>query len=95
MSIRFKTLKLEGFRPFRNSAKIELSSIDNKPVTAIIGNNAAGKTSLFHALNWVWYGEIYSKRGVKIPNHRIVNKANQQQGNAHTQVELEFDNEGK
>ncbi len=51
-----KSLRLENFRQFKGTNKIEFSCDLEKNVTIILGDNTFGKTTLLQAFNWCFYG---------------------------------------
>ncbi len=51
-------IELKNFRAYKNS-KIVLSKAGEKNVTLIYGENGAGKTTFFYAINWCFYGRRY------------------------------------
>lgn len=51
-----KSLRMENFRQFKESNKIEFSMDSEKNVTIILGDNTFGKTTLLQAFNWCFYG---------------------------------------
>ena len=53
-----KTLRMENFRQFRGTTKVDFSCDPNKNVTIILGDNTFGKTTLLQAFNWCFYGKV-------------------------------------
>lgn len=53
-----KTLRMENFRQFRGTTKVEFSCDPEKNVTIILGDNTFGKTTLLQAFNWCFYGKV-------------------------------------
>lgn len=51
-----KSLRMENFRQFKGSNKIDFSMDSEKNVTIILGDNTFGKTTLLQAFNWCFYG---------------------------------------
>lgn len=51
-----KSLRMENFRQFKGSNKIDFSMDPRKNVTIILGDNTFGKTTLLQAFNWCFYG---------------------------------------
>lgn len=51
-----KSLRMENFRQFKGSNKIDFSMEPGKNVTIILGDNTFGKTTLLQAFNWCFYG---------------------------------------
>jgi len=56
MAIRFGTLIIENFGPYKGRQSIALDTSDEAPVVLIFGENTLGKTQLFSALRWCLYG---------------------------------------
>lgn len=53
-----ETLRMENFRQFRGTTKVDFSCDPEKNVTIILGDNTFGKTTLLQAFNWCFYGEV-------------------------------------
>ena len=53
-----KTLRMENFRQFRGTTKVDFSCDPEKNVTIILGDNTFGKTTLLQAFNWCFYGKV-------------------------------------
>lgn len=53
-----KTLRMENFRQFRGTTKLDFSCDPEKNVTIILGDNTFGKTTLLQAFNWCFYGKV-------------------------------------
>ena len=53
-----KTLRMENFRQFRGTTKVDFSCDSGKNVTIILGDNTFGKTTLLQAFNWCFYGKV-------------------------------------
>lgn len=51
-----KSLKLINFRQFKGESVIEFSVDPLKKATIIMGENAAGKTTLIESFSWIFYG---------------------------------------
>jgi DNA sulfur modification protein DndD len=56
MTLRFESLSLKNFGPYREIADLSLTTAPESPVVVIHGENTLGKTSLFRALRWCLYG---------------------------------------
>ncbi len=54
-----KTLRMENFRQFRGTTKIDFSCDSEKNVTIILGDNTFGKTTLLQAFNWCFYKKVH------------------------------------
>lgn len=66
-------IELKNFRAYKN-AKIVLSKPGKKNVTLIYGENGAGKTTFFYAINWCFYGRRYKSFEIIPKNIRIDGK---------------------
>lgn len=56
MSLRFETVSLKNFGPYRGIDELSLTTDPESPIVVIHGENTLGKTSLFRALRWCLYG---------------------------------------
>lgn len=56
MTLRFESLSLKNFGPYRKVDELSLATDPESPVVVIHGENTLGKTSLFRALRWCLYG---------------------------------------
>jgi DNA sulfur modification protein DndD len=62
MTLRFESLSLKNFGPYRSVDSLELESGFDSPVVVIHGENTLGKTSIFRALRWCLYGAPEAER---------------------------------
>jgi DNA sulfur modification protein DndD len=53
-----KSLRMENFRQFKGSTKVEFCCDPERNVTIILGDNTFGKTTLLQAFNWCFYGTV-------------------------------------
>ena len=53
-----KTLRMENFRQFRGTTKVDFSCDPEKNVTIILGDNTFRKTTLLQAFNWCFYNKV-------------------------------------
>lgn len=53
--MRLKSLRLENFRQFRGTNKLEFAADTQKNVTIILGDNTFGKSTLLQAFSWCLY----------------------------------------
>ena len=51
-----KSLRMENFRQFKGTTKVDFSCDPDRNVTIILGDNTFGKTTLLQAFNWCLYG---------------------------------------
>ena len=56
MSLRFETLSLKNFGPYREINELNLEADPDAPIVVIHGENTVGKTRIFRALRWCLYG---------------------------------------
>lgn len=56
MTLRFESVSLKNFGPYREINDLSLTTEPESPVVVIHGENTLGKTSLFRALRWCLYG---------------------------------------
>lgn len=55
--MKLENIQIENFRQYYGVQRLKFSTDPVKNITVINGNNGAGKTSFFVALNWCLYGE--------------------------------------
>lgn len=53
-----KSLRMENFRQFKGTTKVDFSCDAEKNVTIILGDNTFGKTTLLQAFSWCFYGTV-------------------------------------
>jgi DNA sulfur modification protein DndD len=56
MSLRFESVSLKNFGPYRHIDGLNLATDPDAPIVVIHGENTLGKTRLFRALRWCLYG---------------------------------------
>src|SRR5690242_806161 len=56
MSLRFDSLTLRNFGPYRDVPELDLATQPESPIVVIHGENTLGKTRIFRALRWCLYG---------------------------------------
>ena len=56
MSMRFESITIRNFGPYRRIDSLNLATTARAPVVLIHGENTMGKTRLFRALRWCLYG---------------------------------------
>ena len=88
MKLNYITLK--NFRSYYNEQTLSFTTDEHRHVTVIHGANGAGKTSLFVAFNWCFYGTEFVQRKFgnigKLENRRALRDDN----SAETLVEIGF-----
>lgn len=57
--ITLESLKLVNFGSYCGENNVELAPNGTRNVTAVVGSNGDGKSTLFFALNWALYGDDY------------------------------------
>ena len=92
--IRFKKLQMKNWMSFDGHHIIEFPS--NNGVILIRGENGKGKTAIFNAIRWAWYGKIQSNTSNRsIPIYKFINDNQKNSMNYEMYVSIEFDLEGK
>ncbi len=70
-----KALRMENFRQFRGTTKVDFSCDPRKNVTIILGDNTFGKTTLLQAFNWCFYGKVnFDQRPDFLLNYEVSNE---------------------
>ena len=87
-------IRISNFGPFKGKQVFSPSYGVNNSLTLVFGDNMRGKTSLFNALKWVLYGEVYDRHKELINPADFLNKESKSEGNRDFWIELEFINEG-
>ena len=98
MSLRFESVSLKNFGPYRNIDALNLETDPEAPIVLIHGENTLGKTSLFRALRWCLYG---SPEAAKVPIQvarnlgEYLNRPAQRHGETDMQVSMRFTADGQ
>ena len=72
-----KSLRMENFRQFKGTTKVEFSCDPEKNVTIILGDNTFGKTTLLQAFNWCFYGKVmFDQRPDFLINYEVASAMN-------------------
>ena len=73
--LRFISLTVEDFGPFKGTQTIDFTNEDG--VTFIWGNNGRGKTTLLNVFRYALYGKFQNRRGavVDFPILRVAPRA--------------------
>lgn len=83
-----KSLRMENFRQFKGTTKVEFSTDPIKNVTIILGDNTFGKTTLLQAFNWCFYGTVVFPNN---PDFLLnLEKANDMMNGDTNEVEVEI-----
>ena len=86
--MKFTKITLENFHQYKGLNTIVLDTSSNKPVNIIVGENGAGKSNFFIAINWCLYGDINADINNSLLNeHDIGDKIN-----LSVKIELEDNN---
>jgi DNA sulfur modification protein DndD len=98
MSLRFESVSLKNFGPYREIEGLNFESNPEAPIVLIHGENTLGKTSLFRALRWCLYG---SPEVAKTPMQaarnlgEYLNRPAQRDGETDMQVSMNFTANGQ
>ena len=68
MSLRFESVSLKNFGPYREVNELNLETEPEAPIVVIHGENTMGKTRMFRALRWCLYG---SPEAAKTPDQAL------------------------
>ena len=92
--MKINHIKLKNFRSYYGEQTLSFTIDEDRHVTVIHGANGAGKTSLFIAFNWCFYGTGFVQRKFGniglLENRRAIRDDN----SAETMVEIEFSYRG-
>ncbi|WFE62420.1 AAA family ATPase [Micromonospora sp. WMMD714] len=93
MSLRFESVSLKNFGPYREIDTLNLETDSSAPIVLIHGENTLGKTSLFRALRWCLYGSPESgSTPVQAARHlsEYMNRPASRDGEVDMQVSMQF-----
>ena len=86
--MKITKVELENYRPFKGTGiEFDLST-NGRNIILIKGKNGAGKTSLFHAVHFVFFGESREDEGFSVNAERA------SEGDGITSVKVLFTHEG-
>lgn len=71
MSLRFESVSLKNFGPYREIDSLNLETQPEAPVILIHGENTLGKTRLFRALRWCLYGSLIPQQPVAVATQQL------------------------
>lgn len=91
--LRFTSLTVENFGPFKGSQTIDLSNEDG--VSIVWGNNGRGKTTLLNIFRYALFGKIQNRRGIVKDLTSISNLESRSEGNYGFKVILRMTSDGK
>ena len=93
MSMRFESVSLKNFGPYREVNELNLEVEPEAPIVVLHGENTVGKTRIFRALRWCLYG---SPEAAKRPDqslwslHQYLNLPASREGETDMQVSMRF-----
>jgi DNA sulfur modification protein DndD len=93
MSLRFDSVSLKNFGPYRSIEDLILATDSDSPIVVIHGENTLGKTSLFRALRWCLYGSPEAgKTSGESARHLVeyMNRPARAEGETDMQVGMTF-----
>ena len=93
MSLRFESVSLKNFGPYREIDSLNLETQPDAPVVLIHGENTLGKTRLFRALRWCLYGSLIPQQPVTAATHQIreyLNRPAAKDGENFLEVSMRF-----
>ncbi len=89
-----RKIEVENFRQLTGRFGIDISRNPDRPVTVILGENGAGKTTFLHALLWCLYGKKDFDNPEDIVSYKAIEDA-AMGSRVVAQVELTFEAEGR
>ncbi|MHB1652380.1 MAG: AAA family ATPase [Desulfitobacteriaceae bacterium] len=91
--LRFISLTVEDFGPFKGSQTIDFTNEDG--VTFIWGNNGRGKTTLLNVFRYALYGKFQNRRGAVVDLTSLSNIESRSEGLYGFKVVLRMNNDGE
>lgn len=98
MSLKFESVSLKNFGPYRSVQNLRLDTSSESPVVMIHGENTLGKTSLFRALRWCLYGSPEASKSAGASNSTLVeymNRPARREGDREMKVSMTFTAKGQ
>lgn len=98
MTLRFESVSLKNFGPFRDIDNLSLATEPESPVVVIHGENTLGKTNLFRALRWCLYGAPEAGKTSAESARSLsdyMNRPARADGETDMQVEIRFTAQGQ
>jgi len=89
--LRFTSLTVENFGPFKGTQTIDFTSENG--VTIIWGNNGRGKTTLLNIFRYALFGRYKNRRGTEVDLTTLPNIEGRTEGNYSFKVVLKMINE--
>jgi DNA sulfur modification protein DndD len=93
MSLRFESVGLKNFGPYREINSLDLKTQPDAPVVLIHGENTLGKTRLFRALRWCLYGSLTPQQTVALATQELpqyLNRPAANDGENFLEVSMRF-----
>ena len=91
--LRFVSLTVEDFGPFKGSQTIDFTNDDG--VTFIWGNNGRGKTTLLNVFRYALYGKFQNRRGAVVDLTSLSNIESRSEGRYGFKVVLRMNHDGE
>lgn len=98
MTLRFESLSLKNFGPYREITDLNLATEPESPVVVIHGENTLGKTNLFRALRWCLYGAPQADKAPAESAHSLadfMNRPARADGESEMEVSINFSANGQ
>lgn len=91
--MKFKKLIINNFMRLKGENTIEFSTLPDKNVTVVLGDNTVGKTTLAQAIRWCLYGNIISTQYDNSKNICLLNTdiLNDMTANDRKEISVELD----
>ena len=101
--VTLESISLDNFGSYYGTHEIELAPLHSRNVTALVGSNGDGKSTVFYALNWALYGDVFldelrrdKQRQLKeLINRRAVMESAESSGQVEASVRLHFSTKGR
>lgn len=98
MTLRFESLSVRNFGPYRDITDLSLATEPESPVVVIHGENTLGKTSLFRALRWCLYGAPEAGKTASESARSLIdymNRPARADGESDMEVSINFSADGQ
>lgn len=93
MSLRFESISLKNFGPYRKIDSLDLETGPESPIVVIHGENTLGKTRLFRAFRWCLYGSPEAGKKPAQADRNLteyLNRPASREGENEMQVSMRF-----
>ena len=92
--MKFKQITFVNFMRYKGENTIRFSTDEKMNVTAVLGNNTVGKTTIAQAFRWGLYGKVIStnyvtKEKVVLLNKEVIAEMGER-GTGEVSVEISF-----